>query len=438
LPLLKLGTIWEIHPNKFEILIAREPQIPQSAYLHIPFCRQRCLYCDFPIEVLGEKARAKTDSIDEYLRVLCREVIATPNRGKSLETIFFGGGTPSLMSVEQLETILDCLQSHFGIVKNAEISIEIDPGTFTEDKLRGYKQAGITRVSLGVQAFTEELLRACGRSHSVADIYSSVTMIERVGIDNYSLDLISGLPHQTIDLWQDALQKSIDLHPQHISCYDLVLEEATAFGKRYQPGEQPLPSDEQAASMYRLASQTLREAGYEHYEISNYAKAGYQCLHNRIYWENRPYYGFGMGAASYVDDYRWTRPLQKQDYYRWATEYVDRGGVMDIPCLTTQDLLLETLMLGLRLAEGINLEKLGANFGRDTVERLQRVLSIYREQNWIAYFDRGENRAITTASIDFSRPIYLRLKDPEGFLFSNTILTALFAEFETFPHSIEP
>jgi putative oxygen-independent coproporphyrinogen III oxidase len=399
-----------------------------SAYIHIPFCRRRCHYCDFPIEVLGDKVKTKMATIDEYIEILCREITIVSSPKIPLQTVFFGGGTPSLLSVSQLTRILDCLRQHFGIITDAEISIEIDPGTFDVDKLKGYKESGVTRLSLGVQAFTEELLKVCGRSHSVEDIYNSVEIIHRVGMTNYSLDLISGLPQQTIIHWEDALQKAIDLQPQHLSCYDLVLEETTVFGKRYQSGEKPLPSDENAAEMYRLASQTLRKAGYEHYEISNYAKVGYQCRHNRVYWENRPYYGFGMGAASYIDNKRFTRPQQKSDYCLWVEELAENKGNIDVSVLSRQDAYLETLMLGLRLAEGIDLVKLGVEFGQETIDRLLARLKRYHQRGWIEYVDRQDNIIEIDRLTVFPSSLYLRLQDPEGFLFSNTILATIFEE----------
>jgi putative oxygen-independent coproporphyrinogen III oxidase len=380
-----------------------------SAYIHIPFCRRRCHYCDFPIEVIGDRVRTKNLTIDEYIDILCREIELAPSRGIPLETVFFGGGTPSLLSAPQLARILTCLREHFGIVTDAEISIEIDPGTFDTEKLQRYQENGVTRLSLGVQAFKEELLKICGRSHSVADIDRSVEIIHRVGMTNYSLDLISGLPQQTIADWEDALQKAIALQPQHLSCYDLVLEETTVFGKRYRSGEKPLPKDETAAQMYRLASQTLREAGYAHYEISNYAKKGYQCRHNRVYWENRPYYGFGMGAASYIDNKRFTRPQEKTDYFTWVKELAENDNNIDIPPLSRQDIFLETLMLGLRLTEGIDLIELDREFGKETIDLLQNELAAYIRKGWVEWDDR------------------IRLQDPEGLLFSNTILATLFA-----------
>ena len=273
-------------------------QIPIAAYVHIPFCRRRCFYCDFPIFVIGDKLRGETSgTISQYVELLCQEIAATATFEQPLVTIFFGGGTPSLLSSEQLQKILDVLRERFGIAANAEISMEIDPGTFDLFHLQGYRDAGINRVSLGVQAFEENLLQACGRSHSVADIFTAVDLIRRVNIPELSIDLISGLPHQTLDIWRESLEKIIAIAPTHVSIYDLTIEPQTAFGRYYQPGNKPLPEDETTAQMYRLGQKLLTNAGYEHYEISNYAQPGHQCQHNRVYWENRPYYGFGMGGS---------------------------------------------------------------------------------------------------------------------------------------------
>jgi len=293
--------------------------IPSSAYLHIPFCRRRCYYCDFPVFVVGDRKNGENSgTIVQYVAVLCQEIQETKNLGASLKTVFFGGGTPSLLSVSQLSNILETLDGKFGIAAGAEISIEIDPGTFTLEQLRGYAAAGVNRVSLGVQAFQDELLQACGRSHSVADIFEAVEIVRSAGIVNFSLDLISGLPHQTLEQWEASLKSAVEISPTHLSSYDLIVEQGTAFGRYFEAGAQPLPADDTAAGMYRLAREILTGAGYEHYEISNYARDGYQCRHNRVYWENRPYYGLGMGAASYVEGLRLTRPRKTQEYYQWV------------------------------------------------------------------------------------------------------------------------
>lgn len=382
---------------------------PRSAYLHIPFCRRRCFYCDFPISVLGQTNIETSHAIKEYVEVLCQEVLATPSLGDPLETIFFGGGTPSLLPPQSLELILQTLDQQYGIVADAEISMEIDPGTFTLQQLQGYQQAGINRVSLGVQAFQDELLKLCGRSHSLSDIFTAINLIQQANVSNFSLDLISGLPHQTLLNWDESLTQAIQISPNHLSCYDLVLEPVTAFGKRFSGGEKPLPTDEITAEMYRLAQSKLNKAGYEHYEISNYALNGYQCRHNRVYWENRAYYGFGMGAASYTHRQRFTRPRNRNEYFPWVQNLKENNGMIDYPQSSMTDILLETLMLGLRLKEGINLVTLKEQFGETVQNKILRQLEKYTASGWVEQSD-----------------LTIRLSDPEGFLFSNTILAALF------------
>ncbi|WGT66713.1 radical SAM family heme chaperone HemW [cyanobacterium endosymbiont of Epithemia clementina EcSB] len=401
--------------------------LPKAAYLHIPFCRRRCYYCDFPISVLGNKTDIrKSSSISEYVEVLCREIIATPSDNSLLETVFFGGGTPSLLSPSYLEKILITLDKHLGIVPNAEISLEIDPGTFSLKQLQDYKIAGVNRISLGCQGFQDNLLEFCGRTHRIDDIFRAVDWINKVNFKNFSLDLISGLPHQTLEDWRISLETAIKIDPSHLSCYDLVLEPSTVFGKRYQPGKSPLPTDETTATMYRLGQQLLTEAGYQHYEISNYAKPGYQCRHNRVYWENMPYYGFGMGAASYTNQQRFTRPRTRKYYFTWVNQLSQSGGFIDCPKLSNIDILLENLMLRLRLSEGINLSLIKADFGEEITSKIIFCLSNYYQQNLINFIDEQENKILLDNTKKIPENTKLKLTDPEGFLFCNTVLATLF------------
>lgn len=392
--------------------------VPSSAYVHIPFCRRRCYYCDFPVSIVGDNLRGETSgTISQYVAELVKEIAITPKLGQLLTTVFFGGGTPSLLSVEQLNYILNTLDQQFGIANNAEISMEVDPGTFDLKQLQGYKSAGINRVSLGVQAFQPQLLQICGRSHSVADIWTAVDHIRKVEIPNFSLDLISGLPHQTLEHWQESINAAVAIAPTHISIYDLTIEPVTAFGRYYQPSVQPLPSDDTTVQMYSQASELLTAAGYQHYEISNYALPGYQCRHNRVYWENRPYYGFGMGATSYVQRQRFTRPRKQKQYYQWVQDLIAANGGLDCPQTPLNEVLLETLMLGLRLADGVSLSNLAQQFGEATVEKIWTCLQPYYNQGWVEII--GTDIGIPTQG-------RLRLSDPQGFLFSNVVLAEVF------------
>jgi putative oxygen-independent coproporphyrinogen III oxidase len=398
---------------------------PVAAYIHIPFCRRRCYYCDFPISVLGDRARGEAaPAIGHYLTALIQEITITAAWAAQsasiagqplapLETIYFGGGTPSLLDPTQVHQILECLRQGWGWQRDIEISLEVDPGTFNLDQLQGYRQAGVTRLSLGVQSFEPELLAAMGRTHRVPDIIQAAVDIQAAGFDNWSLDLISGLPNQTFGQWQYSVQAAIDLSPSHLSCYDLVIEPGTVFGKRYQPGERPLPTDDLAAQMYRYAQAQLSAVGYQHYEISNYSYPGYHCRHNQVYWRNQLYYGFGMGATSYVNHQRFSRPRTRQAYYDWLATLPANLEHLCEPS-TRLDIWLESLMLGLRLGAGVDFATLSL-FPDHWRQRLWACLKPHLQKGWVI-IDAAESR--------------LQLSDPEGFLFSNQVLVDIWSEFE--------
>ncbi|NET09907.1 MAG: coproporphyrinogen III oxidase [Merismopedia sp. SIO2A8] len=405
-----------------------------SAYIHIPFCRRRCYYCDFPISVVGDRpplqrsqgmSASKTGhgsgAIAAYIPLLCQEIKATPLPADTvpLTTVFFGGGTPSLLGVEQLAAILETLDHHFGIAPGAEISMEMDPDTFTLEQLQGYHALGVNRVSLGLQSFDDQVLEACGRTHRLADIEQAIATLHTVGLTNWSLDLISGLPHLSLELWQETLARAIALHPTHLSVYDLTVEPNTAFDQWYQSGEAPLPSDNATAQMYRMAQAHLTAAGYRHYEVSNYAQPGYECRHNLTYWHNQPYYGFGMGAASYLNHYRFTRPRTRQQYEEWVHQWCDHPMWTCEPTSHNEQ-LLDTLMLGLRLAEGLSVQPLVENFGEAIAPTLLDTLEPYVKKGWVCLKPKATDSA----------ELQICLTDPEGFLFSNVILSTLFESME--------
>jgi oxygen-independent coproporphyrinogen-3 oxidase len=401
--------------------------MPIAAYIHIPFCRRRCFYCDFPIAVVGNTAHGShSHAIEHYVRVLQDEIRLTPSVSSCLRTVFFGGGTPSLLAADQVKALLETLDQQFGISPAAEISMEVDPGTFSLEELQAYQTAGINRFSLGVQAFDDELLALCGRSHRGADIQAAVRHLQEASVQNYSLDLISGLPTQTLAQWHRALKDAIALQPTHLSTYDLTIEAGTVFGKCYRPGEGPLPNDETTAEMYRLAHHVLTQAGYEHYEISNYARPGYQCQHNRVYWQNQPFYGFGMGATSYLQGQRVARPRTKQAYYDWVRELAD-AEPQGIPP-SAHEVLLDQLMVGLRLAEGVAVSDLIAQFGPDVIDQVWQCLKPYVQTGWVEAVDATGGNLAATATLDCLQR--LRLSCPEGFLFSNVVLVKLFERFE--------
>ncbi len=387
---------------------------PTSAYIHIPFCRRRCFYCDFPISVIGNRQRGETSgSIQTYVDWLCQEINTTAALGPSLNTVFFGGGTPSLLSVAQLKQILHTLDRQFEVATGAEISMEMDPGTFDLAHVEGYCALGVNRISLGVQAFNDDLLEQCGRFHRRVDVDRAIDDMHRSQVPSWSLDLISGLPYQSLQQWQETLECAIAAQPHHISIYDLTIEPHTPFGKQYRPGEQPLPTETTTVEMYRLGQRMLTTAGYDHYEISNYAKLGHQCRHNRTYWENRSFYGFGMGATSYTQGQRVARPRTQQTYRQWVEIYQQTGGVLDEPPLPLAEQLTDRLMVGLRLAEGIDLAEFVQTFGTAFKTMLNVCLK--------PYLTSGK------AVLENNR---LRLSDPDGFLISNSVLADLFNGIE--------
>ncbi|MBD0337276.1 MAG: coproporphyrinogen III oxidase [Cyanobacteria bacterium Co-bin13] len=403
---------------------------PQSAYVHIPFCRRRCFYCDFPITVLGDRKRGENSgTIEHYIEMLCREIAIAPALGLPLQTVFFGGGTPSLLSVPQLEQVLTALDHRFGIASKAEISMEMDPGTFDLAHLQGYLALGVNRISLGVQAFDDNLLKACGRTHTLAEVYQSVEWLVQMGVASWSLDLISGLPHQTMALWQAGLERAIALQPPHISVYDLTVEPQTVFAHRYEPGAAPLPTDEQTADMYRLAQRQLTTSGYQHYEISNYAQPGHQCRHNRTYWENRPYYGFGMGAASYVNGQRFGRPRKTREYSQWVETLEQQQGLIHSPVTAPGEQFLDQLMVGLRLATGVSSAALAPVCDPATWQRLMRCLEPHIQKGWVCLDPQSDPLAGGHLPANIPAHLRLRLSDPEGFLFSNVVLVDLFQTF---------
>ncbi len=348
--------------------------------------------------------------------MLCQEIALTVAKIPpiaALETIFFGGGTPSLLSVSQVEQILEAITAHFAIAPNVDISLEANAGTVSLESLQGYRSLGVNRISLGAQAFQQELLDVCGRGHSVADIYEAVDAIKNAGFENFSLDLISGLPHQSIADWQDSLKKAIALQPKHLSIYDLTIEEGTAFGKRYQAGDNPLPTESHTVEMYISAHELLPSAGYEHYEISNYAQAGYQSKHNLTYWYNQPFYGLGMGATSYINHQRIDRPRKMREYLDAIALWQSEGIGFSAPIIEPAEELMDSLMQGLRLAEGLSLNALQESYGKELCDRALQILDRYREQNWVRF-------------VELSGDIRIMLVPPDGWLFSDIVIADLY------------
>jgi oxygen-independent coproporphyrinogen-3 oxidase len=287
-----------------------------SIYIHIPFCKHRCAYCDF------NTYAGQEDSIPAYVNALIREIEYVGSRAgqMTIHTVFFGGGTPSLLSGPQFASIMDALRTAFTFTADAEISIEANPGTVSPEKLTAIRKAGINRISFGVQSANMEELRMLEREHDFFTVIEAVSTARKAGFDNLNLDLIYGLPEQTLQTWQTTLQRIAELHPEHISAYALTLEHGTPFGKWSSKGLLPLPDPDLAAEMYEYAEEFLESNGYIHYEISNWAKANskkdsdFMCRHNLQYWRSLPYLAFGAGAHGYANGYRYSNVLRIKTY----------------------------------------------------------------------------------------------------------------------------
>jgi oxygen-independent coproporphyrinogen-3 oxidase len=361
---------------------------PYSLYIHIPFCRHRCAYCDF------NTYAGQEDSLPAYVEALCRELEFTAQNAPeklTLHTIFFGGGTPSLLTPRQFESILSTVSEHFEL-SNPEVTIEANPGTVSLSNLRDLHSLGINRISFGVQSANPFELRMLERAHSYFDVINAVTWARAAGFDNLNLDLIYGLPLQTLEVWSATVKLILGLAPEHLSLYALTLEHGTPFGRWSARGLLPLPDPDLAADMYEWASETLEAAGYEQYEISNWAVGrGPQtaddspsivfrpptqaCAHNLQYWRGLPYLAAGAGAHGYVNGYRYSNVLRIKTYIERLPAYELRNTNYKFPLTpatvnqhrqTLQDDMDEFMMTGLRLTrEGVSAETFRERFGQE-------------------------------------------------------------------------
>ena len=290
-------------------------------YIHIPFCIRKCAYCDF----LSGPADDKT--IECYVGKLMEEIQAHGASNLACEamvtTVFLGGGTPSVLSGSQMKRIMESVRTHFSIAEDAEISMEANPGTVTKEKLDAYREAGINRISFGLQSVNNEELKLLGRIHTYEEFLESYRLARECGFENINVDLISAIPGQTMESWEESIKKVMVLEPEHISAYSLIIEEGTPFFKIYgegAEGEYLLPSEEDEREMYRRTEELLEEAGYHRYEISNYTKQGRECRHNLGYWERKNYLGIGLGASSLIDNVRYKNTECLEDYIQWSCD----------------------------------------------------------------------------------------------------------------------
>lgn len=355
----------------------------EHAYIHIPFCLRKCKYCSF---VSGFSISAKND----YLFALKNE-ISKRYKGDLLKTLYFGGGTPSLLESMDIEELLNM----FNLDTEAEITLEANPETVTEEKFLQYRKAGINRISLGVQSFKDELLALIGRNHSKQNIYSALENIKSAGFKNISIDLIYGLPSQTIKMFYEDLQEAVKLGTTHISTYGLKIENDSFFGKN---PPKNLPDDEIQAKMYKMLCEFLKENKFLHYEISNFAKKGFYSRHNCAYWQNKNYYGFGLNASGYENMTRY-RNIENFKMYIKNPLLKEEENV-----LTFEEKLEEEIFLALRLTDGVNIAQINEKFGIDFCKKYSKILEKYSKNGLLKY---DENRCYLTE---------------EGFLLSNNIM----------------
>lgn len=360
-----------------------------SLYIHIPFCVRKCLYCDFlsfPVvgcmeheqnfNYVNQQKNSKDKDLKSYVNLLCQEIAASAAQYKEYRvlSVFVGGGTPSLLPVGEIGRIMDTIQKHYRVAEDAEITIEMNPDTVSEDKLREYITCGINRVSIGLQSAADDELERIGRIHDYRTFARAYELARKTGFRNINVDLMAALPGQSVSSYERSLTEVTGLVPEHISAYSLTLEEGTPL---YRLREKfCFPTEEEDREMYALTGEYLASCGYHRYEISNYALDGYECRHNKVYWQRGNYVGFGLGSSSMVENVRWTNPADGGKYREYVEQmHEDRdrsvGGAMSgqVPgmierqVLTRQEQMEEYMFLGLRMMCGVSKPEFSDIFG---------------------------------------------------------------------------
>jgi oxygen-independent coproporphyrinogen III oxidase len=393
------GTMPYLQSSLSEFFQPSEPiqQLLETAslYLHVPFCHSRCYYCDFNTYAGMLPLR------EPYVRALLKEIAlagemaqlsdSTPRRAR---TMFFGGGTPSLLSVSQIRRLLAACFRAFAVDKDAEITLEANPGTLSQEQLIGLRQAGINRLSMGAQSFDEALLKSLGRIHTPEEIVQALTYARAAGFTSINLDLMFGLPEQSMLHWQQTLQQALTLRPEHLSLYSLIIEEGTPFYTWHQEGRITPGDEDLCADMYEYADELLREAGYINYEISNWALPGYHSLHNLTYWQNLPYIGMGAGAYSTFAGKRFSNERDPLAYIK--TLKTHRLPTAESEVVAREQAMSETAFLALRTAIGLHLptfaQRFGCSFAQFVGNRLKIVEEaglLEQEDGWLRLSQRG-------------------------------------------------
>lgn len=369
-------------------------------YLHIPFCIKKCAYCDF----LSGPADAKEQQ--EYVDAMIMEIQSYRQTYEAYEivTIFLGGGTPSVLKEEQIVAIFHALRQSFSIRTDCEITIEVNPGTVTADKLKTYLAAGVNRLSIGLQSVHNTELKLLGRMHTYETFLHTYEMAREAGFQNINIDLISAIPGQTAESWRETLKTAAQLNPEHISAYSLIVEEGTPFYERYHKGE-GLPSEEEERKIYKETKEVLAAFGYRRYEISNYAKEGYACRHNLGYWDGVSYLGIGTGASSLIEHVRYEHTVDRAAY---VTEIKEgrRAQENNRERLTTAAQMEEFMFLGLRKMCGVSTEVFAQKFGIGIETVYETVIRDLKEKGLLV--QEQERLYLTERGIDISNYVFVQ------------------------------
>ncbi|MBQ9910358.1 MAG: radical SAM family heme chaperone HemW [Lachnospiraceae bacterium] len=365
---------------------------PLELYVHIPFCARKCNYCDFYSFPADEKTR------ETFFRALEEEIESSPWTGSSASSIFIGGGTPSIVKPEQIGRVMEKLTEHFHVLPDAEITLEANPGTVTLESLAAYRTMGVNRLSMGLQSSNGKTLQKLGRIHDFGTFVSSYRLAREAGFENISVDLMSGLPGETLQDFENSLFQTISLNPEHISVYSLIIEENTPFFSLYAEesgtAREELPGEDLDMKMTASAVRILSEAGYERYEISNYARPGFESRHNTGYWTGVPYLGFGPAAASFVDGKRFKNALS----VNWCgLPYIETET------LSEEDRMSEFMILGLRMVRGVRDEDFRKRFNRSMFEVFGEIIDRYVRLGVLSR--AGGNVYLTPYGLDVSNMV---------------------------------
>ena len=365
-------------------------------YLHIPFCVKKCAYCDFLSFPSGQELQRR------YAKRLMEDIDCMGKKYGDIpvDTIFIGGGTPSVPESCLIVDLMEHVNHAFRISDGAEISMEANPGTVTREKLKEYRRAGINRISFGLQSANDRELKLLGRIHTWAEFLESFALARECGFTNLNIDLMSALPGQTCESWKDTLKRVTDLEPEHISAYSLIIEDGTPFGEKYgsEEGRKLLPDEDSEREMYHETKRFLRECGYERYEISNYAKPGRECRHNIGYWTGVPYLGLGLGASSYMNGSRFAVSSDMQQYLGEKP-----GLFQNVEKLTRKDMEEEFFYVGLRMVSGVSLTEFKERFGVSAQEVYPGLMETFVEEKAAEF--RGDRFVLTDYGLDVSNYI---------------------------------